>query len=55
MADHHLLDEIDDKISAKRQCYLKAVWAGHDGEALFWESEVDALLDLRNRVQRGEA
>jgi len=47
------LARIDAKIAADRSLYLRATWAGHEGEAETYELEVDRLLDLRNIVERG--
>lgn len=44
---------VDEAIAGHRDLYLKAVFAGHEGEAEHHEWHVDRLLDLRNRVQRG--
>jgi hypothetical protein len=44
---------IDEAIAGHRRLYMKAVFRGHDGEAEHHEWQVDRLLDLRNRVQRG--
>lgn len=36
-----------------RTAYLRAVWAGHLGEADFYETRVDQLLSLWDHVRRG--
>jgi hypothetical protein len=47
------LDRIDQRIAHDRTLYLRATWAGHEGEAETYEIEVDRLLDLRAVVERG--
>lgn len=39
------LDEIDADISRYRSLWMRAVWAGDDGQADFYRTEVDRLIN----------
>lgn len=47
------LRAIEDEISQHRALYLRAVWAGHDGEAQHHEAEVDRLIDFWQHLRDG--
>jgi hypothetical protein len=47
------LTRIDAQLIIDRDAYLRATWAGHDGEARWYEAEVDRLLYLRHKVSLG--
>lgn len=47
------LDELEQDIAAHRVLYLRATWAGHDGEAEAHETEVDRLLGEWDDVRCG--
>jgi hypothetical protein len=48
------LRSVEDEISAHRALYLRATWAGHDGEAQHHEAEVDRLIDFWQHVRDGK-
>jgi len=45
------LARIEHEISKHRSLYLRATWAGHQGEAEWHETEVDKLLRLWSEVR----
>jgi hypothetical protein len=47
------LARIDAAILCHRHAFLAAAWAEHEGERTYHRDEVDRLLDLRVRVERG--
>lgn len=47
------LARVEHEISKHRSLYLRATWAGHDGEAEHHERETDRLLELHQRVRNG--
>lgn len=46
---------IETEISRHRQLYLRAVWAGHSGEAEWHETEVDRLIGEWDAARRKAA
>lgn len=52
-AQSRRLAKLDGEIAQDRRLYLEATWAGHDGEAQYYEVEVDRLLDLRSVLAAG--
>lgn len=53
-AQRRRLDEIEQQIASNRVRYLQAVWAGHQGEADWYETRVDQLLGEWDDVRRGK-
>lgn len=47
------LDEIEQQIASNRVHYLRAIWAGRQGEADWYETEVDRLHGEWDDVRRG--
>jgi hypothetical protein len=47
------LDQLEQDIAANRAHYLRATWAGHQGEAEWYETEVDRLLGQWDDVRCG--
>lgn len=47
------LDDLEQDIAAHRVLYLRAMWAGHEGEAEAHETEVDRLLGEWDDVRCG--
>lgn len=48
------LGRIDAAVACHRAAYLAAIWADHEPEAAYHNDEVNRLLDLRIRVERGK-
>ena len=44
---------VEAAIAQHRDLYLRATWAGHDGEALWHEAAVDELLNAPARPPEG--
>lgn len=49
------LARIETEIGSHRALYLRATWAGHQGEAEHHETEVDRLLAEWDQVHRTQA
>ena len=47
------LARVEHEISKHRLLYLRATWAGHDGEREHHERAVDRLLELHQRIRCG--
>lgn len=47
------LARVEHEISKHRSLYLRATWAGHDGEREHHERQVDRLLELHQRIRGG--
>jgi hypothetical protein len=52
-AQRRTLDKIEQQIAHNRIQYLQAIWAGHAGEADWYETEVDRLLGEWDDVRSG--
>lgn len=48
------LEHIEGLITTHRRLYMAETWAGHDGAADWHRNRTDDLLELWQRVNRGE-